>query len=695
MYTNEVREKKNINKKFFIINENENYSLKLYPLIEKINNSINDVSQLNDNIFILNILLMSSKLSQVNKLTCLLLLYYLYQKKEKKQYYVLHYLYHKICKLYLKLDNFDTEIIQKYLYPPETENFLHSMEYIFLLKKIFSSEKNINTKYKSFINNLETETNKKMNFYLEENLSKFSSFDLMTEEDLNKLVNISNQIINDNYQINNEKNPIYLIDAMWLMKLKTFIEPYMEARKEQIIDLLCLNAFDSEKVFDFIQREENSLLLKAFGVYFPGPISNLNLNEIKDFWYDPLNEEENEILKDNLKFRENFYFINKDDYFFLKNIFKETNELKRNNISDEIYKFKIIIIEPRLAKDDNKFLLKKRCLQININGNIKELKNKIIRCLNYELDEKNNIKDMNYWNNLYENNNVDFFVLDKKNKEILIELFISFVNNNKIYESLYIQKIQFENNETSIKDLFNYFDKQTQILIAEIVPKNNFNYINPIINLNKNKNIYNCSICDDQFNLREKYNCDLCNLSLFCSYKCAQISGEHINLHQALNKFYMRNFEVKNLLKEKNPLYKENIKEIIPFMKDKNNNYSAINSIIYCLSYSIDLTKYFLSKKYLNDLNFEDFLLNKETLVKYYSDLLNKIWKNEGEKDLNYYHNNFINFLIKKLDYSPSDKNSLNDVREILSFILNNIHKEINRANNLNLNLNSTKKKRK
>ena len=313
MYTNEAREKKNINKKFFIINENENYSLKLYPLIEKINNSINDASQLNDNIFILNILLMSSKLSQVNKLTCLLLLYYLYQKKEKKQYYVLHYLYHKICKLYLKLDNLDTEIIQKYLYPPETENFLHSMEYIFLSKKIFSSEKNINTKYKSFINNLETETNKKMNFYLEENLSKFSSFDLMTEEDLNKLVNISNQIINDNYQINMEKNPIYLIDAMWLMKLKTFIEPYMEARKEQIIDLLCLNAFDSEKVFDFIQREENSLLLKAFGVYFPGPISNLNLNEIKDFWYDPLNEEENEILKDNLKFRENFYFINKDD----------------------------------------------------------------------------------------------------------------------------------------------------------------------------------------------------------------------------------------------------------------------------------------------------------------------------------------------------------------------------------------------
>lgn len=78
MNQNEIREKKNINKKenkkFLIINESQNYSLKLYPLIEKIKNSINDISQMKDNEYILNILLMSSKLGEVNKLNCLLLL---------------------------------------------------------------------------------------------------------------------------------------------------------------------------------------------------------------------------------------------------------------------------------------------------------------------------------------------------------------------------------------------------------------------------------------------------------------------------------------------------------------------------------------------------------------------------------------------------------------------------------------------
>ena len=133
------------------------------------------------------------------------------------------------------------------------------------------------------------------------------------------------------------------------------------------------------------------------------------------------------------------------------------------------------------------------------------------------------------------------------------------MNKNKIYESLFIQKIQMENNEECIKDLFNYFDKKTQILIAEIIPKNSFNFIKPITNENKNKNIYNCSLCGEQFNIREKYICQLCNLSLFCSYNCAKISGEHINLHQALNKFYIRNFEVEKLLSEKMSLFKDDI----------------------------------------------------------------------------------------------------------------------------------------
>ena len=85
----------------------------------------------------------------------------------------------------------------------------------------------------------------------------------------------------------------------------------------------------------------------------------------------------------------------------------------------------------------------------------------------YEMDKSNNNKEKNCYDELYENNTVDFFVMNKKNKELLIELFISFVNNSKTYESLYIQPINLENIETCtyIKDIFNYFSNYLNYLV--------------------------------------------------------------------------------------------------------------------------------------------------------------------------------------------------------------------------------------
>ena len=691
MNEDEIRASKRIiNKDFFIIKNNPNYSLKLYHLIEKVNSTKDESFEDNNNEYILNLLLMSSKLNDQNRLACLLLLYYL-KRRDGRNQDLINYLFFKICKLCIEFENSEDEIIQKFLYFPESPNFIYSLEYLTSIKKIFSSEKNLDRNYKTFLDTLEIATKEKINLYLEENFSKFNSFDLIPEEHLTKIKNIFDQLFKGTYPLKNSSNgtSLYLISNIWLSKLKTFLEPYIEARKEHVVNLLSEGAFNFEKVLNYINKQsfENTL-----GVIFPGPINNLNLSHIKDFWYDPINIEENDIIKNGLKYLDDFLLVNKDDYILLKSIFKDTNELRRKNADEEIYKFKIIIIEPRLAQNEYKYVLKRRYLQTNINGNLKELKNKIIRCLYYELD---NITDKNYYEHLYENNKVDFFVVDKKNKEMLIELFISLVNKNKIYESLYIQQIKLDNNETCIKNLFNYFDKKTQILIAEIIPKNSYNFIKPIISEHKNPNIYNCCICGEQLNLKEKYNCKLCNLSLFCSYECAKISGEHINLHEALDKFYMKNFDLDNFLKEKDEfnLYKENIREIIPFNKNKLNNFSAINSIIHCLFNSKDLTKYFLSKKYLDDLNINDYLLNKNILINYYSDLIDKMWKNDSKEKLEISHINFLNFLLKKLDYDVNDKSSLNNVREIIAFILINFHKEMNRTNNLNLDLVKSKKK--
>ena len=69
------------------------------------------------------------------------------------------------------------------------------------------------------------------------------------------------------------------------------------------------------------------------------------------------------------------------------------------------------------------------------------------------------------------------------------------------------------------------------------------------------------------------------------------------------------------------------------------------------------------------------------------------MWKNDSKEKLEISHINFLNFLLKKLDYDVNDKSSLNNVREIIAFILINFHKEMNRTNNLNLDLVKSKKK--
>ena len=688
MSTNEIRSIKNINKKdsknSLFINDNPDYSLNLYHLIEKIMTYKNEESQRKDNEYNLNLLLMSSKLSKSNKLSCLLLLYYLYQQGNKSNQ-LLNYLFFKICKLCQKIDILQEEIVQKFLTFPESPNFVYSLEYLSEIKKIFPTDNKLNSNYKSLINTLQISVDEKMKLYLEENSYKFNSFDLMTDEQLNKIKEILDQLFNGNYIINDTDTPLYLIDKIWLYKMKTYIEPYILARKEKLVNLLSEGAFNYEKVLNLMKRKDKlDIFENPCGVIFPGPINNFGLCYFKDYWYDPVNLEENDIIKSGLKLNENYYLVKNDDYILLKSIFKDSNELKRKKFNDEICNFKVVIIEPRLADENYKYLLKKRNLQININGEVNELKNKIIRCLNYEIDKnKKDINlDDNYYNNLYQNNDVDFFVLKKKNKELLIELFIALVNKSKTYESLFLQKINLDDKENCIKDLFNYFDKDSQILIAEIIPKNNFNFITPIISEYKNSNIFNCSVCGEQLNLREKYNCPLCNLSFYCSYQCANISGEHINLHESLYKLYIKKFDIKNFLNEKIDLYKENAKDIVAFEKDKINNYSAINSIIHCLSNSTDLTKFFLSQKYLNDLNITDFLLNKTTFASYYNELLLKIWNNEGDEKLEKYHHNIINYLLKKLDCDPNDKSSINNVREIITRILIDLDKELTRTNN-------------
>ena len=664
-----------------LINNISEYKLNLFSLITKVCSNKNMSSKKIENEFILNLILMSSKLNKSNKLICLLLLFYLNQN-DKKHLNFLTYLFSKISEISTKIENIPN--VEDYISLKDSTflinetNLLYSKKNIFNIKQMIAN-KNCDLNYITTIENLLKDINKNFKSYLQERRNEFLNRNIMDDNHLNQLKNIIYQLFENKVEIP-EKSPIFLINKKWVFRTKLFLDTYCEARKENIEKLLLEESFLVDKVYDyFMGKADNSKLKNYYGIVFPGPINNYELLDLRDIWLDPINLGENIIIKDNLTFNEDYLYLGENDWNYIKDIFGATNEIGRINKEQSFYKNKIIIFESRLRSKDNKHLLKKKIIQINSELTVKDFKNKIIRCFNYELNN-------NYNNNeIYQENDVKFFYVDKRNKDILIEMCISFVNQSKFYGSLYTQNVK-SNDEDLIKDIFNIYDSKYYFLIAEIFPKENPRYfiqkIEPDIN---NSNIYNCSICGEQLNLIEKYNCDLCNFSLFCSNECANVSGEHQILHKFLNELYNKKFNINKFLEEKIKSNKESLNGIIGLSKDKNS--SCINSIIQCLSNNKDFTKYFLNDIYTNDINISDFITIKNTFINKYNNLIREMWlgrkNNKNNKNLEICHKEFIQLLVKRFKLDINDNASMNNIHEILISILDRFHKELNRYLNI------------
>ena len=664
-------------KSTLLIDNKSEYNLNLFSLLNKVNSNKNNPSERKENEYILNLLLMSPKLNKQNKLICLLLVFFLNQ--EDKNIDFINYLYLKIRKLYVKQEK--KPYFDDYLKDPSfiqyKTNIFYSMKYIMQIKKMLNNKCDLDLL--TNIENLYREINKNIIAYLDKSKNKFLERSFMNDDTSNRLKTLIYQLCEDKNEIS-ENSSIYLINKNWVFRAKLFIDPFISARKDNMEHLLLDEYFVQNKVFEsFIGKKDNKTPKNYFGIVYPGPINNYEIMDCKDCWIDPINIQENEFLKNNLIENKDYSLIEEKDWIFLKDIFDATNEIKKKKKDDNVYQNKILIIDQKLK--ENKNLLKKKFIQINSESTIKDFKNKIIRCLNFEINKTN----FNF-DKLYENNDVLFYCANKQNKDLLIEICISFVHKNKFYDSLYIQEIKFNSDNELIKDIFNGYDKNNYFLIAEIIDKNSVKkFIHPINPENNNSNIYNCAICGEQLNLIEKYNCDLCNLSLFCSNQCADISGEHHTLHESLNNIYIKKFELKSFLEEEINATPDDLHGVVGLDKDK--NYSCINSIIHCLSNNVNLTKYFINDFYIKDININDFLNTKDILVSRYNNLIREMWLGDkNSKKIEVYHKNFVKLLLNLLKYDFNDNASMNNMNEILVFLLNYLHKELNRyINNENI----------
>ena len=500
-----------------------------------------------------------------------------------------------------------------------------------------------------------------------DNLKK--KFIEILDDKLNELTQIFNNIENEMNNSINENN-IFVISKIWFLYTNHFLKVFIEKRNKQE-DLKSFIEKSIEPRF-LIEFEE---IIKSFPVdspitdiaIIPGLINNFNLINFKDFWKEK-SDDENYVLKKDLEFNKDYILINENNWNILSDffgyIFKVTNKYKY---------IKCLLLHNKLKKEDNNYsLIKKGYISIEKDSTIRNLKEKIYKCIIYEtekikqnvfLNENENINNENK-DNIMNSCLLNIFTL-KKNSNILFEIIPAYKSDLPSISNPNLEQIKLLET-SSINELPISKDN---ILIFEILENNQI----PFLQMPKNI----CLICNKPLT---DYSCSKCHLQEYCSRNCLKSSIKHLTFHKSFEQLLFEKFSLEKL-------FKKSLEDILPPNGNKGiiglynlGNTCFMNSAIQCLSNTEDLTKYCLYNCYDQEINYNNRLGSHGQLIEEYVNLIKKLWisENEEKKPINPYR--FRVAVARKIpQFIPLIQQ---DSHEFLSLFLDNIHEDLNRISN-------------
>ena len=288
-----------------------------------------------------------------------------------------------------------------------------------------------------------------------------------------------------------------------------------------------------------------------------------------------------------------------------------------------------------------------------------------------EIDNKANKKFQNT-KDLY----LSFFILDKNKKDLLIEITLSLLQCLPSYESLFINEISPEEIEETkpLTNLLKLYNKEKHILLIDLYSSKEEKFLFDL----KMKNEFKCSICSKPIeDLKQRYKCEICNYSLFCSKECSDKSNPHKRLNKRLFSYKDKIFVLSELLSM-------NLDDLL----SKNSNHGRVglgnmgntcymNSALQCLSNTEDLTKYFLFLSFKTEINNASSLSSKGSISKAYYNLIDSLWNEPNDGIL---PKNFRITFCKKTGLFLN--NEQQDSQEFLICLLDNLHEDLNRITN-------------
>ena len=675
---------------------NFNYSLILKKIISDIQN--NRKQRYYEDEFKTNLLLMTSLKNIHFKVLCYNILLQLNNKKEFSN--LAKYIISKIKK-YLASDK-NIELNKKSLlsiYISTSRifflegNFFYSFFYAWKArnlvnkmgkKKYKEESEEISYLFEQVKDMIVNHINLKENYFKEDIMDKLQNINkildgLLRESQINDSINNDQIKDNDVNDIDDDNadygSYIFLINKEWIMKAKVFIDYYIIASQEQISEDNPLKS-----VFDL-----NNILNSFFNLdtsntkIYPGPINNFNLSNYKDCWEDPNNEDENYYIDNNSK---DFIKISEKNYKIIKEVFNSTNDIKILEKDFEYLEIKTLILDKRFREIVNQKLLKLRSIKARKSMKVKNFEIKLSRCIYHEIKKLHIIDDKNYYifdanqdndeiNRIIESCNFSFYLINKENKNVLLEIGLAYMNKISSYYSNLIKQLSFSEEKDNLKTLFATYDKAKHYLIIEISDKYSDIFLKELI---PDKNMeYSCGKCEKKFKEKDKYFCNKCQISIYCSKACAENCEDHKRLHKCIEPMLKVNKGFKELKSKPFSLDAFSNKGRVGLFNIGNTCY--INSILQALSNNLDLNKYFLFDIYKDDMNLK-YISFENDLTENFAEVFTKLWQ---ENDQVASPKKFVlNFFELNKQFTPGVEQ---DAHEFLSCLLSNLHDRVNKAN--------------